>query len=103
MDHRIDGVRGEGVRQRRAIADIGSDQRQVRSGQMLEPGQDRRRAIGEIIEDDGSVARARQRDDDVRADVAGAAGDQNRASHIFLFYATTIRTTASRNGLVRRV
>ena len=44
-------------------------------------GSTARRAGREVVEHDGRVAGLRELDDDVRADVAGAAGDEDGVGH----------------------
>ena len=67
--------------QRRLVAHVGGNARYRAPGQRLQAGQHRRRAVGEVVEDDRRVADTRQFDDDMRADIARTAGDQNRIRH----------------------
>ena len=63
------------------IAQIGVDPRHGATGKRLEARQHCRRAVGEIVEHDRRVSRARQLDDDVRSDIPGAAGDEDCFRH----------------------
>jgi hypothetical protein len=74
-------VRLEHAPQQRGVADVAFDPGDFAADERGEPREDRRRAVGEVVEDDRRGACLRQLDDDVRADVSGAAGDQNDGIH----------------------
>src|SRR6202040_4284145 len=63
------------------VTDIAGNARNRLVGQATQPWDHRRRAGGEIVDDQRAVARTGKLDDDVRADVSRAAGDQNGISH----------------------
>src|SRR5688500_19653140 len=62
---------------RSEVAHVALDAGDARLRQLLEPTDDAARAVREIVEHDGRRARGGQRRNDVRADVAGAPGDQD--------------------------
>ena len=59
------------LRDQRLIADVADDERHARRHRPVEAG-------GEVVEHDHALAGVDQRVDHVAADVAGAAGDQDR-------------------------
>jgi hypothetical protein len=81
MDDSIDPLVAKGASERVAVAQVGIDQGHVLSGQASQARQYRTRAVGKIVEHARRITGTGERDDYVRADVAGAAGDENCASH----------------------
>src|SRR5260370_21502890 len=81
MDDSLDAMLGERTRERGAVPYVRDDQRQIGAGEPPEPRQYGLGAVGEIVEDQRGVARSRKRDDDMRTDIAGAAGDQDSGLH----------------------
>jgi hypothetical protein len=76
VDHRIDGVGLEQLAQRCLVADVGAVE-----GEQLAPAISSTRrglglAVAEVIDDDHLVARAKEFDAGMGADVAGAAGHE---------------------------
>ena len=63
------------------IAQVGVDPGNRTAGERFETRQHGGRAVGEIVEDDGCVAAARELHDDMRADIASAACDKNSFRH----------------------
>ena len=82
MDDRGDRVVVEYAAQPGDVAHVGLDARHHAAGEHFNAWHDGRRAVREIVGDDRRVAGPRQLDDDVRSDVAGAAGDENGISHM---------------------
>ena len=81
VDDAGDRVVAEGAAQRVDVAHVGLDARHRHAGERFEARQDRRRTGDEAVEDDRRVARLRELDDHVRADVARATGDEDGIRH----------------------
>ncbi len=71
MDDGVDPVLRDRLRDQRLIADIADDKWHARRHRPVEAGR-------EIVEHDHTLAGVEQRVDHVAADIAGAAGDQDR-------------------------
>ena len=71
MDDRLDAVLLDQRRHQRLVAGLALDERHALGDRPVEAG-------GQVVEHDDALARRDQRVDHVAADVAGAAGDQNR-------------------------
>ena len=71
MDDRLDAVLLDELGDQRLVAGIADDQRHALGDRPVEAG-------GQVVEHDDRLAGLDQRMDHVAADIAGAAGDQNR-------------------------
>ena len=63
--------------QRVEVAHVGLDGGERLRRQLAQPRHHAGVAVGVVVEDDGDAAGRREGDDHVRADVAGAAGDED--------------------------
>ena len=81
MDHAGDRAIVKRPAQRVDIADVGFDARHLGAGQRRKARQHGTRARGEVVEHEGGVARFGELDDDVRADVTCASGNEDGVAH----------------------
>ena len=79
MDGRIEAMLREHLPQQRLVAQIAHHQRHTAPGDRLDPRQRLAARIHQAVVDHHLEARLQQLDDGVRADIAGAAGDQDAA------------------------
>ena len=81
VDHAVDAVRVEDTGEGLAVVDVGDIEGEVRGRLGADDGLDAifhlGGGVGEIIDDDDLVSAFKQLDDGVRADEAGAAGDED--------------------------
>ena len=80
MDHGSDRVLGEHAVEQGGIADVALDEGRAAAAQRLEAVEHARVAVVEVVDDDEVVARLGERHAGVRADEAGAAGDEDQAA-----------------------
>ena len=85
MDDRCYRVAGKERVQRGAVADVAFDEGRGFACQRADAAQRFGGAVDEVVEDDDVMPCLQEDEDGVRADVAGAAGDENHGSLLLLW------------------
>src|SRR3546814_20477368 len=85
-DDRLDAMVGDRRAHRLAVADVADDERDRPAGDRLQPLDDLRTAVRQIVEADDLVPRRDERDRDMAADIAGAAGQKSFQIRTFVLF-----------------
>ena len=81
VDHRIDRLYFEYATQKFFISNVADIAAYLRIRELFKTLMDRGLAVGEIVDDDGCIARFIECDDCMRADITKSAGDQDIFGH----------------------
>ena len=86
VHHRGDGVAGKDAFEQRRIANVAFDEARALAAERFQPVDDIGAAVAEIVENEQVMPGLRQRNAGVRADVAGAAGDEDHGAEYITWY-----------------